>query len=89
MGLYTQAGAPSWHNVPSHVRMAVDMAFQYCQDKGVNLTKLALHFSASNPLVDLTIISMSSEEIVQENVEIISKGLNEHERKVLDDIRNL
>lgn len=89
MGLYTESGAPGWHNAPSHVRMAVDSAFRHCQEKGVSLTKLALYFSASNPCADLTVVSMSSEEIVRQNVELIKNGLNETEKRVLEEIRNL
>lgn len=90
MGLYTESGAPVWHNAPSHVRMAVDMAFGHCKERGVNLTKLALYFSATwCPNVDLTLVSMSSEEIVRENVKLVEQGLTEHEKTVLDEIRNM
>jgi len=89
MGLYTEAGAPQWHNAPSHVRMAVDLAFRHCNERGVNLTKLALYFSALCPLVDLTVVSMSSEEIVKENVNVITTDLTDNEKKALEEIRNL
>lgn len=89
MGMYTEAGAPVWHNAPSHVRMAVEMAFGHSKEKEVNLTKLALYFSASCPHADLTIVSVSSEEHLLENVEWISSGLSDHEKQVLKEIRNL
>ena len=89
MGLYTKAGAPKWHNAPSHVQMAVELAFKHCDEKQIDLTKLALYFSTSCPLVDLTVVSMSSEEIVASNVDLLATGLNENERKVLEEIRNL
>jgi hypothetical protein len=53
------------------------------------LTKLAIYFSAASHLdsVDLTIVSMSSERIVKENVSYLEE-LNENEKKVLNEIRN-
>lgn len=89
MGLYTESGAPQWHNAPSHVRMAIDLAFTYCKERGVSLTKLALFFSISCNIADMSIVSMSSEDFVRDNVELVNIGLNEYEKKILDEIRNL
>jgi len=53
------------------------------------LTKLAINFSAASHLdcVDITIVSMSSEKIVKENVTYLNE-LNENEKSCLNEIRN-
>jgi aryl-alcohol dehydrogenase-like predicted oxidoreductase len=51
------------------------------------LTKLAIHFSAKNPSVDLNIVSMTSVDIVRDNVSYLS-DLNENETNTLKEIRD-
>ena len=58
----------------------------YIKEKNVNLTKLAINFSINQPAVDMTIVSMSSVDIVKDNVNFIS-DLSEYEKEVLDEIR--
>ena len=87
MGLYSPIGPPTWNRTPDHVKSAVKTAFDYCKSKNVNLTKLAIHFSATNPLIDLTIVSMTSVEIVDNNVSFLDE-LNETEQETLNEIRN-
>jgi len=53
----------------------------------VDLTKLAFNFSVSNADIDLTIVSMSSEQIVRDNVEFLNE-LSDPEKQTLEQIRN-
>ena len=53
----------------------------------MDLTKLAFNFSVSNADIDLTIVSMSSEQIVRDNVEFLNE-LSDHEKQTLEQIRN-
>lgn len=89
MGLYTEIGAPKWHNAPNNIRMAVEMASKHCKERGVNLSRLALYFSASFEQVDITIVSMATEEIVHENVSLVTSGLTDIESQVLKEIRSM
>ena len=53
----------------------------------MNLVKLAINFSATNPQVDTTIVSLSSVQIIKDNVNNIEE-LSENEKQVLEEIRN-
>jgi hypothetical protein len=50
------------------------------------LTKLAIHFSVTNPLIDLSLVSMPSIDIVKENVNYLN-DLDENENITLQEIR--
>ncbi|CAF0745779.1 unnamed protein product [Brachionus calyciflorus] len=86
MGLLTDVGPPVWHRAPENVKKAAREANDYCKSKGVSLSKLAIHFSATNNQIDTTLVSMSSEKLVQENVDSLN-DLNENEKDVLNEIR--
>lgn len=53
----------------------------------MNLTKLAFNFSVSHKDIDLTIVSMSSENLVRDNVEFLNE-LTDYEKQILEQIRN-
>ena len=55
--------------------------------KNVNLTKLAFNFSVSHEEIDLTIVSMSSENLIRDNVEFLNE-LSDNEKEILNQIRN-
>ena len=56
------------------------------KSNNVDITKLAFNFSTSHTDVDLTIVSMSSEQIVRNNVDFLNE-LNDQEKKILNEIR--
>ena len=49
-----------------------NIKFNFKKERNVNLTKLAIHFSVTNPLIDLSLVSMPSVEIVKENVNYLN-----------------
>ena len=51
------------------------------------MKKLAFYFSVSNPNTDLTVSSVTSTDILKENMNIYDTGLNEIETKILHEIR--
>ncbi|RNA06535.1 L-galactose dehydrogenase-like [Brachionus plicatilis] len=86
MGLLTEIGPPNWHRAPERVREAARKASDYCKSKGVSLSKLAIHFSATNKNCDITIVSMSNVKLVEENVQALD-DLNENEKNVLNHLK--
>ena len=55
----------------------------------MNLAKLALNFSATRNLVDLTVVSMSSIEIIKENLKsLVPNEISSFEKRVLEHIKN-
>jgi len=53
----------------------------------VSLSRLALNFSINHQATDITVVSNSSVEILEENVASLNE-LNDHEKEVLEHIRN-
>lgn len=47
--LLTNAPLPAWHKAPVEVRAVAKAAADHCASKGVDLARLALQFSLSNP----------------------------------------
>lgn len=47
--LLTNAPLPEWHKATDEVREVAAKAVQFCEQKGVDLAKLALQFSIANP----------------------------------------
>ena len=47
MGLLTADGPPDWHPASFELRSRCSAASKFCQEKGVNLSKLAIVYSLS------------------------------------------
>jgi len=47
--LLTTAPLPAWHKAPPKVRDVAARAAEHCRDRGVDIARLALQFSAANP----------------------------------------
>ena len=47
MGLLTEAGPRPWNPAHSKIKEACVKAVEYCRTKGVDITKLAVHYSTS------------------------------------------
>lgn len=53
--LLTSAPLPPWLKEPAEVKTAARRAVEHCADKGVDIAKLALQFSISNPTITTTV----------------------------------
>jgi len=51
MGLLSLAGPQAWHPATEDLKHVCKEAAQYCESKGVSISKLALHFALMQPEV--------------------------------------
>jgi L-galactose dehydrogenase len=68
MGVLTGNGAPEWHPAPSEVHLAVEKARSFCRKHNVSLPQMALRFCLDYPNVASTLVGMSTEEEVRQNL---------------------
>ena len=65
MGLLSSRGPPGWHPATPQIKKTCQEACDYCTAKGVDLSKLALHFSLSQPAIPTTLVSTASSTRIQ------------------------
>ena len=53
--LLTNAPLPAWLKEPENVKAAARQAAAHCRQRGVDISKLALHFSLANPDITTTV----------------------------------
>jgi L-galactose dehydrogenase len=63
--LLTNAEFPQWLKEPDSVKSAARNAARICQEKGVDIAKLALQFSCANPGIATTIAGSASPENIR------------------------
>jgi len=86
MGILTNRGPPAWHPANEEIKAVCKSAAAYCQEKGVDISKLASSFSFNLSGVHTTLIGTASSANLQKNLEVYLNKLNEEEQKVLDEI---
>lgn len=84
MGLLSNRGPPSWHPAGETVRSRCKQAADYCQDHGVDISKLALHFTLGIEDIPTTLVSTASIENLQKNIDAVSQKLTDVERNCMD-----
>ncbi len=67
--LLTNAPLPKWLKEPERVRIAARRAAEHCQNKGVDIAKLALQFSIANEDITTTVAGTAMPEHIQKWVE--------------------
>ncbi|MGC8550938.1 MAG: aldo/keto reductase [Acidobacteriaceae bacterium] len=91
-GLLTERGPADWHPADPDARMLFRHAAQFCQSRGIAISKLALQFSSQNPDIPTTLFSAADPEIVRRNVADsempCDPDLVEEVRKILKPILN-
>lgn len=76
MGLLTVSGPPVWHPAPPEIRAACAKAAAYCQAKGVDIARLALQFSVSNPKIHTVLVGMADRDTVNKNLSALDLPLD-------------
>ena len=88
MGLLTPQGAPAWHPASKTIMEGCRKAVQYCQTKGINIVKLAIQFSCSNPAVATTLVSTARAQNILDNINYAEHPIDESQlAEVLDILR--
>lgn len=75
-GLLTSKGAPSWHPANTFQRTLFAKAAAFCKKNGVDISTLALQFSAQNPEITTTMFSSANAETIKQNVNWFSEPIN-------------
>jgi L-galactose dehydrogenase len=83
-GLLTNQGPPEWHPAPDTVKRACAQAATYCRERGPDIAKLAIQFSAMNPRIHTTLAGTANPDNVTRNVRWIEEPID---RELLDGVR--
>ncbi|XP_015757013.1 PREDICTED: L-galactose dehydrogenase-like [Acropora digitifera] len=88
MGLLSSRGPPSWHPAGELVRNKCKEAADYCQKQGVDISKVALHFTLEMEDIPTTLVSTASIQNLQKNIDAVNAKLTDKEGNCLQFIRN-
>ncbi|KAJ7381280.1 hypothetical protein OS493_001398 [Desmophyllum pertusum] len=83
MGLLSNRGPPSWHPAEESVRNKCKQAVDYCQVQGVDISKLALHFTLEIEDIPTTLVSTASIQNLQKNIDAVGQKLTDAESNCL------
>jgi len=86
MGLLTNAGPPQWHPAADSLKQACAAAGQYCKERGVELGRLAQHYTMAQPGIDTNLVGINIREVLRSNLDILNNGLSDLEKQVLEEI---
>jgi L-galactose dehydrogenase len=73
MGILTAGGPPPWHPASPEVKQAGRSVVEFCEQRGVRASDLALQFCLAHPYVSTTLTGMSTVEQVRQNVAAVSR----------------
>merc|ERR1711971_1363615 len=88
MGLLTTRGPPDWHparEVPE-ITAACSEAAKYCTEKGLDVSKLAMHFTLRAKRLPTTLVTSASKTRMSANIEAVYESLTSEEEAVLAEI---
>lgn len=73
MGLLTQRGAPSWHPGSQALIDASAKAVALCNERGVDITEVALQFAIDHPSIVSTLVGTANPVNIEKNVKWAEK----------------
>lgn len=76
MGLLTNRGSPDWHPASDQIKQVCQQAAEYCAQRNLDITQLALQFATQNPAIATTLVGTASVENIENNVRWISQDLD-------------
>lgn len=82
MGLLTDRGPPSWHPATDEIKGACAAAASYARERGVDVSRLALHFALENDAIPVTLVSTASASNMRANLLTAGRPLSADEREV-------
>ncbi|XP_014231901.1 L-galactose dehydrogenase-like isoform X1 [Trichogramma pretiosum] len=87
MGLLTNKGPPEWHPASKMVKQLCKEAGQYCQERGIELGKLAVWHSLQCPDFATNLIGMQNLKDLEMNLNTLNHGITDEEEKTLSFIK--
>jgi len=83
MGLLAERDPPDWHPASAQTKALCKQAAAYCKSKGVDISKLALHFTLREESIATTLISSTSTTRMQSNLDAVRQTLSRAEEAAL------
>lgn len=83
-GILTNRGAFDWHIASEDIHQQGRLAGEYCKKHGVELGKLAIWYAAQLKGPATFLVGMSTQEIVNINLDSFNNGLTQKEHEVLE-----
>ncbi|MCQ2197053.1 MAG: aldo/keto reductase [Bacteroidaceae bacterium] len=77
MGLLTQRGAPDWHPAPAALQRLARKAVDFCNNRGVEIEKLAMQFSCANERIASTLFSTTNPDNVLKTIAYANEPMDE------------
>ncbi|MCF2947077.1 aldo/keto reductase [Paraglaciecola aquimarina] len=68
MGVLTSRGAPEWHPAHKDMLAAGAKAVEYCKQKGIDITQVALQFAIDHPSITSTLVGTANPANIEKNV---------------------
>ncbi|XP_031562600.1 L-galactose dehydrogenase-like isoform X2 [Actinia tenebrosa] len=88
MGLLSHRGPPAWHPASKETKEKCRQAAEYCQAQGVDISKLAMHFTLSVQSIPTTLVSTASLENLNKNIASVNQKLTTTEEQALSHVIN-
>jgi aryl-alcohol dehydrogenase-like predicted oxidoreductase len=93
MGLLTnKTSLPDWHPAPEELRAACAQAAEFCQKRGVDISKLAVQFAVANEALHTTLVGTAKAKNIEQNIAWAGEPLDEELlrdiQKILSPIKN-
>ncbi|XP_046550895.1 L-galactose dehydrogenase-like [Haliotis rubra] len=86
MGLLSDRGAPSWHPASQDLKDTCAAAAAYCKERGVDISRLAMDFTLSQPQYHSTLVSTASLQNLQKNIDSVYTPLSDLEKKTQQEV---
>jgi len=83
MGLLTERGPPDWHPATDDIKSECKKAADFCQSRGVDISRLAVNFTCSNPDIPTTLVSTASTKNLAVNLKAACEPLSPLEQQTL------
>ncbi|KAL4705697.1 hypothetical protein ACJJTC_018770 [Scirpophaga incertulas] len=88
MGLLTNKGPQPWHPASDDIKAICRQASDYCQKEGVELARIATWYTLTQPDIDTNVCGFYDVDQMMDTLNVIEKGLNEHEKRVLKEVQS-
>jgi len=76
MGLLSRQGAPNWHPATEEIKEACRRAAAYCDERGADLSKLAIQYAVHNAQIPTTLVGTANPANIEKNIAWIDEPID-------------
>ncbi|KAL0852328.1 hypothetical protein ABMA28_000532 [Loxostege sticticalis] len=87
MGLLSNKGPQTWHPASDDIKAICRRASEYCKEQNVELARIATWYTLNQPDIDSNVCGFYNKDQLIDTLDVVDKGLNDHEKKVLAEVR--